>query len=557
MIFDTQIDCRAISMSANSHCDMPDSSIPKSTILSNNPNKMQQASEFYQELNSVLNSKPPISKEKVNKIVREALKSHRHYKHVVYYVENFIKTVTLFLSLIFFKSLSLATKCPADYKLSGLYVIDALIRKHSSNNTSDKKKHQACVDLYTKRFSVNMCKTFTNLFLKSPQSDRCKINRVIELWQKYSVIEHDLIDKLNRISNTSKIDIALSEKSANNSDDKNSTLSNELDKPDTKSGGAKKLKPSASPNKITKTEISKILEFDKDFDSDSDNQSSLKRKSTSPNLFDASNPTSIFQSTADRLQNSISNCTAWLQTNSAKLKTPAEDQSVKLADFVPPLFMSHYSFANAPSQPPPPPPPPAPVPPPPKVETRSNPRERERERQRRGLPPIKDKHLCICSKTIWLGHLSKATNEDIVIDEIIELLSPSSSNDSESMLNKKRSSRSANSQNIIVDVHPLADHVIKVRNQKKILIYGKPIALDNPRSGLGQINIIMVFRIYLKSVLVLQILIVDANLKVAHYRKHETNFKQMYIITRKFLNNCVNIDDSNIFEYLINSIQKI
>lgn len=97
---------------------------------------------------------------------------------------------------------------------------------------------------------------FSNFFLKS------KINRVIELWQKYNVIENDLIDKLNRISNTSKIDIALSEKSANNSDDKTNTLSNELDRSADKQGGtAKKLKPSASPNKITKTEISKVQQL--------------------------------------------------------------------------------------------------------------------------------------------------------------------------------------------------------------------------------------------------------------------------------------------------------
>lgn len=68
-----------------------------SSKISNNQNKIQVAIEFYQELNSILNSKPPVSKDKVNKIVREALKSHRYYKHVVYYVENFIKNVNFLL----------------------------------------------------------------------------------------------------------------------------------------------------------------------------------------------------------------------------------------------------------------------------------------------------------------------------------------------------------------------------------------------------------------------------------------------------------------------------
>jgi hypothetical protein len=52
------------------------------------------AIEFQNELNSVLKTKPPISKEKMNQIVDEAIKAVRNYKHVVYYVETFIKNVT-------------------------------------------------------------------------------------------------------------------------------------------------------------------------------------------------------------------------------------------------------------------------------------------------------------------------------------------------------------------------------------------------------------------------------------------------------------------------------
>jgi hypothetical protein len=55
------------------------------------------AIEFQSELNSVLKSKPPISKEKINQIVDEAIKAVRNYKHVVYYVETFIKNVKFYL----------------------------------------------------------------------------------------------------------------------------------------------------------------------------------------------------------------------------------------------------------------------------------------------------------------------------------------------------------------------------------------------------------------------------------------------------------------------------
>ena len=69
------------------------------TDKANNGNNTSIAPEFYHELHSILDTKPPISKEKMNQIVKEALKSHRFYKHVVYYVETFIKNVS---SSIFF-----------------------------------------------------------------------------------------------------------------------------------------------------------------------------------------------------------------------------------------------------------------------------------------------------------------------------------------------------------------------------------------------------------------------------------------------------------------------
>ena len=50
--------------------------------------------EFQKLLNSILEQKPPISKEKMGSIVKEAQKSVKHYKHIVYFVEVFIKKVS-------------------------------------------------------------------------------------------------------------------------------------------------------------------------------------------------------------------------------------------------------------------------------------------------------------------------------------------------------------------------------------------------------------------------------------------------------------------------------
>ena len=71
---------------------MRDNEAPKASLGS----FKKVAIEFQSELNSVLKSKPPISKEKINQIVDEAIKAVRNYKHVVYYVETFIKNVKFY-----------------------------------------------------------------------------------------------------------------------------------------------------------------------------------------------------------------------------------------------------------------------------------------------------------------------------------------------------------------------------------------------------------------------------------------------------------------------------
>ena len=38
-------------------------------------------------------------------------------------------------------------------------------------------------------------------------------------------------------------------------------------------------------------------------------------------------------------------------------------------------------------------------------------REHERERMSKGLPPVRRGYITVCSNTLWLGHVSKATTE--------------------------------------------------------------------------------------------------------------------------------------------------
>ena len=69
-----------------------------SANAASNSNGTTVASEFKDKLDSLVESRAPISKEKMHQLVQEAIKSAKHYKHVVYYVESFIKKVSRFLN---------------------------------------------------------------------------------------------------------------------------------------------------------------------------------------------------------------------------------------------------------------------------------------------------------------------------------------------------------------------------------------------------------------------------------------------------------------------------
>ena len=67
------------------------------TQQNNDSSEQKIAINFQHELNLLTEHQPPISKERINQIVRVALKEIRNYKHVVYYVENFIKNVPILI----------------------------------------------------------------------------------------------------------------------------------------------------------------------------------------------------------------------------------------------------------------------------------------------------------------------------------------------------------------------------------------------------------------------------------------------------------------------------
>lgn len=131
---------------------------------------MEAVRAFNIELQGVYENKPPISRAKMAAITKAAIKAIKFYKHVVQSVEKFIM------------------KCRPEYKVPGLYVMDSIVRQ---------SRHQFGVekDVFGPRFSKNIVQTFQHL-CRCAESDRGKIVRVLNLWQKNNVFSPAVIQPL-------------------------------------------------------------------------------------------------------------------------------------------------------------------------------------------------------------------------------------------------------------------------------------------------------------------------------------------------------------------------
>merc|ERR1719188_712661 len=128
---------------------------------------MEAVQQFNQEMTSLYEIKPPISKAKMTAITKGAIRAIKYYKHVVQSVEKFIQ------------------KCRPEYKIPGLYVIDSIVRQSRHQFGADK-------DVFAARFARNSHITFHHLY-KCGEEEKSKIIRVLNLWQKNAVFTAEVI----------------------------------------------------------------------------------------------------------------------------------------------------------------------------------------------------------------------------------------------------------------------------------------------------------------------------------------------------------------------------
>ena len=116
---------------------------------------MEAVQAFNQEMTSLYEVKPPISKAKMTSITKSAIRAIKFYKHVVQSVEKFIQ------------------KCKTEYKIPGLYVIDSIVRQSRHQFGADK-------DVFAPRFAKNSLITFYHLY-KCTEEEKSKVIPMMEV----------------------------------------------------------------------------------------------------------------------------------------------------------------------------------------------------------------------------------------------------------------------------------------------------------------------------------------------------------------------------------------
>ncbi|KAI8142062.1 hypothetical protein BJV82DRAFT_158983 [Fennellomyces sp. T-0311] len=109
--------------------------------------------EFKDELEALLNIQLPISQSKIQSLRNLAIKHPKHQNYLVQCVCKFIETA------------------PPDYRLPGLYLIDAIVRR-----CKEDKDEERVASEYRKRFSVILKDgALTGLFHPCLEKDKVMI----------------------------------------------------------------------------------------------------------------------------------------------------------------------------------------------------------------------------------------------------------------------------------------------------------------------------------------------------------------------------------------------
>nr|KAJ3422671.1 hypothetical protein HK105_007024 [Polyrhizophydium stewartii] len=136
--------------------------------------------DFSRELLSLYELKPPVSASKIAAITKLALHYTKQYKAIVHGIEKFV------------------LKCRPEHKLTGLYVIDSIVRASLRRAAEHQQQTQqyGAHSVFVRRFEEKLDSIFLNLAGASTK-DKERMKRVLGLWLQSGIFKPDLLTTLD------------------------------------------------------------------------------------------------------------------------------------------------------------------------------------------------------------------------------------------------------------------------------------------------------------------------------------------------------------------------
>ncbi|GAA5807489.1 hypothetical protein MFLAVUS_000851 [Mucor flavus] len=138
---------------------------------------------FDKDLKAILESKLPVSASKITGLQSLATAHPKHHNYIVQCITRFIETA------------------PPDYRLAGLYVIDAISRavhkQQRKREENNEGPHEA--DGYLKRFAIVLKDdSLIGCFEPCTSKDKDKVKKTLDFWEQGSVYSKDVVQYVKR-----------------------------------------------------------------------------------------------------------------------------------------------------------------------------------------------------------------------------------------------------------------------------------------------------------------------------------------------------------------------
>ncbi|KAI9261486.1 hypothetical protein BDA99DRAFT_511486 [Phascolomyces articulosus] len=153
---------------------------------------------FDKELKAILDAKLPVSASKITSLQSLAISHPQHHNYIVQCIIRFIESA------------------PPDYRLAGLYVVDAISRAAfklvRKSNEHDHRK-PAEVEGYIRRFGIVLRDdSLVGCFQPCSTKDKEKVKKTLDIWEQGNIYSKELVEYLKQsfmkdTSGTTQVDL--------------------------------------------------------------------------------------------------------------------------------------------------------------------------------------------------------------------------------------------------------------------------------------------------------------------------------------------------------------